>query len=117
MSRQTQMNISITDSQEGETMHLFDAGARKEEALCRAETSVDDRTSLQYYAKRRTTNHLLAVGRGRSHRSLCLPLVEIALSGQGCRTPFGRHPLMTSAATNGARRIGRTYHDTQTQPT
>ena len=53
MSRQTQMNIPITDSLEEETMHLFDAEARKEEALCGAETSADDRTSLQYYAERR----------------------------------------------------------------
>ena len=53
MSRQTQMNISITDSHEEETMHLFDAEARKEEALCRAETSADDRISLQYYEEQR----------------------------------------------------------------
>ena len=32
-------------------MHLFDAEARKEEALCGAETSADDRTSLKYYAR------------------------------------------------------------------
>ena len=60
MSRQTQMNISITDSHEEETMHLFDAEARKEEALCGEETSAADRTSLKYYAEQR--RHGLAVG-------------------------------------------------------
>ena len=39
MSKQTQTKMPITDSQEEETMHLFDAEARKEEALCGAETS------------------------------------------------------------------------------
>ena len=60
MYMQTQTIMPITDSQEEETMHLFDAGARKEEAFCGAKTSADDRTSLQYYAKRRRDN--LAVG-------------------------------------------------------
>ena len=60
MSRQTQMNIPITDNHEEETMHLFDAEAREEEALCGAETSVDDRISLKYYGERRRDNH--AVG-------------------------------------------------------
>ena len=60
MSRQTQMNIPITDSRGEETMHLFDAEAREEEALCGAETSVDDRISLKYYVVRRLDD--LAVG-------------------------------------------------------
>lgn len=59
MSRYTRMNMSITDSHE-EAMHLFDAEAREEEALCGAETSVDDRISLQYYLERRIDD--LAVG-------------------------------------------------------
>ncbi len=60
MSRNTRMNMPITDSHEEETMHLFDAEAREEEALCGAEASVDDRISLQYYLKRRIDD--LAVG-------------------------------------------------------
>ena len=60
MSRQTQTIMPITDSQEEETMHLFDAEAREEEALCGAETSADDRISLQYYLERRRYD--LAVG-------------------------------------------------------
>ena len=53
MFRQTQLKRSITDSHEEETMHLFDAEAREEETLCGADTSVDDRISLQYYLERR----------------------------------------------------------------
>ena len=60
MSRNAGMNMSITDSHEEETMHLFDAETREEEALCGAETSVDDRISLQYYLERRLDD--LAVG-------------------------------------------------------
>ena len=41
-------------------MHLFDAEARKEVALCGAETSADDRISLKYYAEQR--RHCLTVG-------------------------------------------------------
>ena len=108
MSRQTQLKMPLTDSQEEETMHLFDAEARKEEALCGAETAAADRISLQYYVKRSMMNHLLTVGRGWSQRTLCLPFAEITRSGQGCRTPFDRHPPMTSAATSRARGIGRT---------
>ncbi len=51
MSRQTQMNMPFTDSREEETMDLFDAEAREEEALCGAETD-DDRISLKYYGDR-----------------------------------------------------------------
>ena len=60
MSRKTRMNMPITDSHEEETMHLFDAEAWEEEALCGAETSVNDRISLQYYVERRRYD--LAVG-------------------------------------------------------
>ena len=60
MSRNTRMNMSITDSHEEETMHLIDAEAREEEALYRKETSVDDRISLQYYLERHLDD--LAVG-------------------------------------------------------
>ena len=60
MSRKTRMNMSITDSHEEETMHLFDAEAREEEALCGAKTSVHDRISLQYYLELRLDD--LAVG-------------------------------------------------------
>ncbi len=60
MSTKTRMNMPIIDSHEEETMHLFNAEAREEEALCGAETSVDDRISLQYYLERRLDD--LAVG-------------------------------------------------------
>ncbi len=53
MPRQTRIIMPVTDSQEEETMHLFDAEARKEEALCGAETSAADRISLQYYLEQR----------------------------------------------------------------
>ncbi len=53
MPMQTQKLKPITDSQEEETVHLFDAEARKEEALCGAETSAADRISLQYYLEQR----------------------------------------------------------------
>ena len=56
MSRQTQMNIPITDSLEEETMHLFDAEARKEVVLCGAETSADDRRSVGGYLEDRLNN-------------------------------------------------------------
>ena len=46
-------------------------------------------------------NHPLTVGRGWSHRNLCLFLAETALFRQGCCTPFDRHPPMASAATSG----------------
>ncbi|MCY4527883.1 MAG: hypothetical protein OXD46_02475 [Chloroflexi bacterium] len=60
MSRNTRMNMPFTDSREEEIMHLFDAEAREEEALCRAKTSADDRISVQYYLKRRLND--FAVG-------------------------------------------------------
>ena len=60
MSRQTQMDIPVTYSQGEETMHLFDAEAREEVALCGAETSADDWSSVQYYLKRRLND--FAVG-------------------------------------------------------
>ena len=72
MSRQTQMDIPITDSREEETMHLFDAGAREEEALCRAKTSADDRISLKYYGEQRRDNH--AVG------TVCQPCKDRAVA-------------------------------------
>ena len=40
-------------------MHLFDAEAREEEALCNAEVSVHDLTSVQDCVKRRANNLLL----------------------------------------------------------
>ena len=60
MSRNTRMNMPIIDSHEEETMHLFDAEAREEEALCGAETSPNNRISLQYYVDGRRYD--LAVG-------------------------------------------------------
>ena len=79
MSRQTQMNIPITDSLEEETMHLFDAEARKEVAFCGAKTSADDRTSLQYYEERR--RHSLTVG------TVCEPCKDrsVAFARRLCR--------------------------------
>ena len=72
MSRQTQMNMSITDSHEEETMHLFDAGARKEEALCGAETSADDRRSVGGYLEDRL--HDIEVG------TVCQPCKDRAVA-------------------------------------
>ncbi len=72
MSRQTQMNMPFTDSREEETMHLFDAEAREEEALCRAKTSADDRISLKYYGEQRRDNH--AVG------TVCQPCKDRAVA-------------------------------------
>ena len=79
MSRNTRMNMSITDSHEEETMHLIDAEAREEEALCGAEASVDDRISLQYYLKRRIDD--LAVG---TVCELCKPRT-VAFAMRLCR--------------------------------
>ena len=79
MSRQTQGILPITDSQEEETMHLFDAEARKEEALCGAETAAADRTNLKYYAEQR--RHGLAVG------TVCEPCKDraVAFARRLCR--------------------------------
>ena len=79
MSRQTQTKMPMTSGQEEETMHLFDAEARKEEALCGVKTSAADRTSLKYYAEQRRQG--LAVG------TICEPCKDrsVAFARRLCR--------------------------------
>ena len=48
MTRLTKITIRSADRREEDTMHLFDADAKEEEALCGAGTSACDLTTVQY---------------------------------------------------------------------
>ena len=48
MTRITRTTIRPADRREEDTMHLFDADAKEEEALCGAEASVHDLITVQY---------------------------------------------------------------------
>ena len=53
MTRLTEITLRPADRREEETMHLFDADAREEMALCGTEASVLDLTTVQDYLERR----------------------------------------------------------------
>ena len=71
MSRNTRMNIPIVDSHEEETMHLFDAEAAREKALCRKDSSSIDRMSVGYYLEERL--------RGRPVGTVCQDCKTLAM--------------------------------------
>ncbi len=75
MFRNTRMNMPIIDSHEEETMHLFDAEAREEEALCKKDSPSIERMSVGYYLEERLCG--LPVGTVcEDCKSLGIPLAE-----------------------------------------
>ena len=75
MFRNTRMNMSITDSHEEETMHLFDANAAREKALCRKDSSSIERMSVGYYLEERLCGHPVGTV-CQDCKTLAMPLAE-----------------------------------------
>ena len=78
MSKNTRMNMSITDSHEEGTMHLFYADAAREKALCGEDSSSIERLSVGYYLEERLRGRPVGTV-CQDCKTLAMPLAEVIL--------------------------------------
>ena len=78
MSRNTRMNMPITDSHEEKTMHLFYADAAREKALCGEDSSSIERMSVGYYLEERLCGRPVGTV-CQDCKTLAMPLAKVIL--------------------------------------